>query len=165
MRAIAGFVPLIIICLVFGIYLNQSLISVSSPSRKTTSWQVLKTNVTVRYGTGCMVFEAVGHTCPPKGENTTTSSLTGVELIVYRGTDYYAGNFSAGPYGQTAVSYLIVWFTNTTIYCITPPNDNYPACPQNTNTVTATTASNLGYGGDLTVAYAIVNYSGCWTGT
>ena len=94
-----------------------------------TSWQVLKTNVTVRYDAGCMVFEAVGHTCPTKGANTTTSSLTGVELILYHGTDYYAGNFSAGPYGQTAVSYLTVWFTNTTIYCITPPKDNYPACP------------------------------------
>ena len=112
-----------------------------------------------------MVFEAVGHTCPTKGANATTSSLTGVELILYRGADYYAGNFSAGPYGQTAISYLTVWFTNTTIYCITPPNGIYPACPQNTNTETTTTASNFGYGSDLIVAYATVKYSGCWTGT
>ncbi len=99
------------------------------PSNGSISWQVLKTNVTVGYDAGCMVLEAVGHTCPTKGANTTTSSLTGVELILYRGTDYYVGNFSAGPYGQTIVSYLTVWFTNTTIYCITPPNDNYSACP------------------------------------
>ena len=65
MRAIAGFVPLIIIGLVFGIYLNQSLVGVSSPS----------------------------------------------------------------------------------------------------STETTTSASNFGYPSDLTVAYAIVNYSGCWTGT
>jgi|SRR5579872_2660599 len=133
MRAIGGFVPIVIIGLVFGIYLNQSLVGVYGPSStETTSWQVLKTNVTVGYDAGCIVFEAVGHTCPTKGANTTTSSLTGVELILYRGTEYFTGNFSAGPYGQTAASYLNVWFTNTTIYCITPPNDNYPACPSST---------------------------------
>jgi hypothetical protein len=65
MRAIAGFVPLIIIGLVLGIYLDQSLVGVSGPSSSETT----------------------------------------------------------------------------------------------------ATPSNFGYGSDLTVAYAIVNYSGCWTGT
>lgn len=110
-----------------GTSMTSSLVSSNSSS---SSWQVLKTNVIVPYDIGCTVFEAVGHTCPTKGPNTTVSSLEGVELIVYRGTDYYAGNFSEGPYGDImTVSYRIVWFTNTTIYCTTPPEENYTACP------------------------------------
>jgi hypothetical protein len=88
-----------------------------------------------------MVFETVGHTCPTKGSNTTTSSLAGVELILYRGTDYYAGNFSAGPYGQTAVSILSVWFTNSTIYCVSPANENKPLCTALKNGITIITTT------------------------
>jgi hypothetical protein len=141
---VSALIVIVLILIVgFGLFLNATFnttstttiigsASSSSFSSNTSSWQVLKTNVIVSYNAECMVLGAVGHTCPTISRNasgTEPSSLRGVELVAYQGTDYYAGNFSEGPYGQTTVSSRTVWFTNTTIYCITPPYDNYVACP------------------------------------
>ncbi len=105
----------------------------SSVSSHASSFQVLKTNVTIPYRAGCMVLEQIGHTCPTMTANpeTSNSSLRGIELIAYQGTDYYAGTFSKGPYAGGNAAFPSVWFTNSTIFCISPHYANYPTCPVN----------------------------------
>jgi len=102
------------------------------------SFQVLKTNVTVPYGTGCMVLEGIGHTCPTTtaSAGTSASTIRDVELAAYQGIDYYAGNFSEGPYGpgsyvdgQLTFTSTDVWFTNSTIFCASPLYGSYATCP------------------------------------
>jgi hypothetical protein len=107
-----------------------------SSTSTASSWQVLKTNVTVSYDTQCMVLYAVGHGCPTMNANTNASSLRGVELVAYQGTDYYAGNFSEGPYGpgpysngRPVIAYHNVLFTNSTIFCVSPSYGDYVVCP------------------------------------
>jgi len=120
---------------------NQSTSNTSSVSTSNTpSFQVLRTNVTVPYDAGCMVLEQIGHTCPTVTANpeTSNSSLRGLELISYQGTDYYAGCFGKGPCGNgsyfngvSTVPYPNVWFTNSTIFCVSPLYGNYATCPVN----------------------------------
>ena len=110
----------------------------TSPIYSSTSWQVLKTNVTINYFAACMVLNAVGHTCPTINTTSNDSTLAGVELVEYQGTKYYMGNFSEGPYlgyasfdanGYPTPASRIVWFMNSTIFCIDPPYGDYRACP------------------------------------
>ena len=91
------------------------------------SWQVLKTNVVISQQAACMALEAVGHTCP-----TADSSyqLTGVLLVEYSGTDYYVATLTQGPYNdgpytpdQPITQTRVVWFSNTTVFCINPQYD------------------------------------------
>jgi len=112
----------------------------SSTPETSSVFQVLKTNVTIPYGAGCMVLEQIGHTCPTvtASPETSNSSLRGLELISYQGTDYYAGCFGKGPCGNgsyfngvSTVSYPNVWFTNSTIFCVSPLYGNYATCPIN----------------------------------
>ena len=93
-------------------------------------FQVLETNVTVSYDAECLVLQDIGHTCPTVSVGDTGSSaswMRGVELVAFQATDYYAGNFSAGFTGPY-VSHD-VWFTNSTIFCVTPLLGNYATCP------------------------------------
>jgi len=95
---------------------------------------VLKTNVIVRSAVECMVLEQIGHTCPTVTTDpfTTPSSFMGVELITYQGTDYYAGNLSGiGGFsnGVSTVPYPGVWFTNSTIFCVSQPYGDSATCP------------------------------------
>jgi hypothetical protein len=101
----------------------------SSPDNP--SFRVLKINEVIPYDAGCIVLEGIGHSCPTKGANTVASSLREVELIAYGSTDYYAGNFSVGPFSAPSVTYLEVWFTNSTIFCVSPLYASFPACPLN----------------------------------
>ena len=102
---------LALVVLSFRFSNQQTSNTSSSLSSNASSFQVLKTNVTVSYDVECMVLEAVGHTCPTMARNATgasPSSLRGVELIAYQRTDYYAGSFSSGPYGQLSVTSRLV---------------------------------------------------------
>jgi len=121
---------------------NQTTSHTSSvSSSNTSSFQVLKTNVTVPYDAACMVLEGIGHTCPTVTANpeTSVSTVRGVELVAYQGTDYYAGSFCKGPCGNgsyfngvSTVPYPSVWFTNSTIFCVSPAlYGNYATCPVN----------------------------------
>ncbi len=110
----------------------------SGSNASSASFQVLRTNMTIPYGAGCMVLEQLGNTCPPVTVNpqTSNSSLRGVELISYQGTNYYAGTFSKGPIGngsyfngESTVMYPRVWFTNSTVFCVTPARGSFAACP------------------------------------
>ncbi|MGA2874598.1 MAG: hypothetical protein ABSE82_03570 [Nitrososphaerales archaeon] len=141
-----GIVALILVAIIiivgFGVFLDtllnttetQQTTNTSSHFSEASSWQVLKPNVIVSYNAECLVLGAVGHTCPTTTRNDSgmdASSLRGVELVAYQGTDYYAGSFSVGPYGP-ASSVNTPWyilFTNSTIFCVTPAFVSYVACP------------------------------------
>jgi hypothetical protein len=107
----------------------------SGRSTTTPSWQVLKTDVTLSdYSTVCMVLEWDGHTCPTVGYPDISRSLPPVELISYQGELLYAENFTLGPYagdfvnGQTIIE--TIWFTNSTIFCLSSPSGSYiDGCP------------------------------------
>lgn len=104
--------------------------SISTSGSGSAPFQVLATNVSVTYNTECLVLENTGHTCPTISAGATGASPSGmrnVELISYQGTQYYAGNFSAGFTGPP-VSHNI-WFTNSSIFCTSPSFPNYDACP------------------------------------
>jgi hypothetical protein len=90
---------------------------------------LLEINEIVPYGAGCIVLEGIGHSCPTAAANTNASSLRDAELVAYEGADYYAGNFSVGPFSAPSVTYLEVWFTNSTIFCISPSYSNHATCP------------------------------------
>jgi hypothetical protein len=60
---------------------------------------------------------------------TAPSILRGVELISYGGTNYYAGRFNGNFGGSYSVPYHDVWFTNSTIFCISPDVNNYVYVP------------------------------------
>jgi hypothetical protein len=115
---------------------NQRTSNTSSlSSNASSSFQVLKTNATVSYDAECLVLENIGHTCPTisQGANGTSASyMRNVELVAFQGADYYAGNFSGGfaVGGPTFPSHN-VWFTNSTIICISPSFSNYATCSVN----------------------------------
>jgi len=92
----------------------------------TAQWQVLKSNITVYYGTACMVVYAVNFGCPTINTATHSPSVGNVQLVGYVGNQYYVGQV-----GVNDVLYTI-WFTNSTIFCVSPLSDtgaNYLACP------------------------------------
>jgi hypothetical protein len=107
---------------------NQQTSNTSSSSNS-SSFQLLKINEIVPYDAECNVLGGIGHSCPTRSAYTNASSLREVELVAYQGTDYYAGNFSVGPFSAPSVTYLEVLFTNSTIFCISPPYSNYATCP------------------------------------
>ena len=94
-------------------------------------WLVLRNNLTVKgqmvYEIVCVLLEA---TCPYQTvENNSNLSLSGVELISYDGSYYYEYR----PPPDYPDMLFMVWFTNSTIYCVSPA-DNWgvsaPLCPQ-----------------------------------
>ena len=92
----------------------------------TAQWAVLKDNITVYYGTACMVIDAVNFGCPTEDTATHSPSIRNVELVSYGGSQYYIGQV-----GVNEILYTI-WFTNSTIFCVSPPSDTgptYSACP------------------------------------
>lgn len=101
----------------------------SSLSSDASSFRLLKIDEVVPYDAECAVLGDIGHSCPTKATDTNASSLREVELVSYQRTDYYAGNFSVGPFSAPSVTYLQVWFTNSTVFCISPSYDNHATCP------------------------------------
>ncbi len=104
-----------------------------SSSPPSQSWAVLKTSVrnSISDDTVCRVLEFIGHTCPTKNAATYVPSIGNIELVSYQGGVFYAGNFTTGPYGYANSFTQTVWFTNSTIFCATPPAGDHPACPTN----------------------------------
>ena len=133
------------ICGLGGGSLNSSCetASTTTVSLNSQSWRVLKTGVTVYYDTACLVLGFIGHTCPTKNTVTQTPSLTNLELIAYKGAEFYAGNFTTGPYGYAHPFTQAVWFTNSTIFCATPPAGDYPACPENYSSSSSSSAATV----------------------
>ena len=97
--------------------------------------------------------------CPSAGN----ASLYHVELVRYGGEDYYLSSYTEYPSGQsvecvgsscvtltTTASTYTVWFTNSTVYCISPAhpftnsehqNPTCPTSPYRTTTVIVPTPS------------------------
>jgi len=122
-------------------------------------WQVVRDNVTV---TGRMAFTVIcgvfAASCPPECRN----SIDNIQLINYQGNYYYVRNvqqptchqaettitatdfnghaattIEAGCKDQVTILPITIWFTNSTVYCISPavgPHGNNwgvraPTCP------------------------------------
>lgn len=98
----------------------------------TILWQVLKDNLTINGPTACMVHAAILG-CP----NENNATLTNVELIDYKGAQYYTVTYppltNQGMPGVGAPIAYTVWFTNSTIFCAKPPiqfpAETFPTCP------------------------------------
>jgi hypothetical protein len=130
-----------VLALALGSFLQQpsnrqtSDASPTLPASSSASFQVLKTDATVPFDAECLVLEDTGHTCPTvsAGDNGTNASpMRNAELVSFQGTRYYyAGNFSAGFTGPPGSH--DIWFTNSTIFCVTPSLDSYATCPANEN--------------------------------
>jgi hypothetical protein len=126
--------------------------SESDSSTRQEPWQVVNNNVTV---TGKMAevitceTPLIGFSCP-----VLITSINDIQLIKYQGNYYYvkneehynaitsttytivAGRTESGiDVGQGAPAFLAtVWFTNSSVYCISPavtnsPMGSYPTCP------------------------------------
>ena len=59
-----------------------------------SGWKVVRTNLTVYYGAACIPVEASHLSCPTVNTADHSPSLSGVDLISYLGTYYYAINFT-----------------------------------------------------------------------
>jgi hypothetical protein len=111
-----------------------------------SGWSVIKTNLTVYYGTACIPVEYSGLSCPTENTASYSPSLNNVDLISYQGQYYYDINFTYYMNGQPVTR--TIWFTNSTLFCMSPPQSNsgYNACPthpiQQTTIAFRTTASN-----------------------
>lgn len=125
------------------------LTSGASPTVSGNDWRVVSRNVTV-YGKPAIIgiCQAPGSTCPI-GIEPNKASLN-VELINYKGNYYYIHNgtiISGGivtmsrtnstgglsvttiTYSQSTITYT-AWFTNSTLYCVTPDLHTAPiTCP------------------------------------
>jgi hypothetical protein len=89
--------------------------------------QVINSNITVYYGTACMIVELFQLSCPTMNTAAHSPSLSNVELIGYQGIAYYALNFTFYLDGQPVTH--TVWFTNSTVFCVSPISEGYDACP------------------------------------
>jgi hypothetical protein len=116
--------------------------SASSATQSKNSFQVVRTNVVVQgmpaYLGFCIAFLVFCGTAPIQNYSLT------VNLIKYNGTYYYEhtmtgtevpGNSAVGSginasniAGSQTTAYT-TWFTNTTVYCVTPEMNTVPTCP------------------------------------
>lgn len=103
---------------------NGTCVLVSSTLQSSTSeWQVVSNNVTIYglvAGTPCGALRLPCVTWP-------NQSLS-VQLIRYEGDYYYVSNYSVGNNVDGYKKYTI-WFTNSTVYCISPKVEWAIACP------------------------------------
>lgn len=112
----------------------------------TSSWQVVKTNLTVYYATACIPVEYSYLSCPTENTASHSPSLSNVDLIRYQGEYYYDINFTYYMNGQPVTR--TIWFTNSTLFCMSPPqpDSGYNACPahpvQQTTISLRTTSAN-----------------------
>ena len=108
--------------------------------------RVINSNITVHREPAFIgLCEAIAAPCPPSEVNASLS----VELISYDGAYYYVHNDTVIGGGtitqihtdatgglsittingsQSAVVYT-AWFTNSTLYCVTPHLNTAPTCP------------------------------------
>jgi hypothetical protein len=104
---------------------SNSLVTTYPP---TANWTVVRTGLTVYYYQACMVIESSTLSCPTMDTVSRSPYLNNVDLIKYEGNYYYTINFTYTHNGQPITR--DVWFTNSTIFCISPsPQSNYQACP------------------------------------
>ncbi len=103
----------------------------ASPSTSVISnsgtWTVIKSNTTLYYGPACVPVGLFALSCPPISTALHSPSLSNVDVISYRGEELYDMNFTYGFNGQPVTHN--VWFTNDTVFCVSPSFDGYALCP------------------------------------
>jgi hypothetical protein len=132
----------------------------SVPSGSSAVYQVIDENLTLRGQAAvvpCMGFNSA--VCP----SAANASLYPVELIKFGGEDYYLSSYTEYPSGQSVgcvnsicstetgpIGTYTVWFTNSTVYCISPAhpftntarqNRTCPTSPYHVTTVVVPTPS------------------------
>jgi hypothetical protein len=65
--------------------------------------------------------------CPTINTAMHSPSLSNVEIISYQGKELYDMNFTYGFNGQPVTH--TVWFTNETVFCVSPMFNGYKLCP------------------------------------
>lgn len=101
--------------------------SAASPSANSSSWTVIRTNTTLYYGLACTPLGVFELSCPPMNNALHSPSLSNVDVVGYRGEELYDVNFSYNFNGQP-LTYTI-WFTNDTVFCVSPSYDGNVLCP------------------------------------
>ena len=118
----------------------------SSATASTLSevYQVIRSNLSLRGQVASIPCKDLGMICPPASD----ASLSHVELIEYGGMYFYSHNQTA-PTGEPGVHPMYeVWFTNSTVFCVSPVYPQNPTCPtlpyrQTTITIPMSSASTL----------------------
>ena len=109
-----------------GVFTTTSF-SLITPTDSNPQWNVITAPLTVYYAPACMIIETFDFSCPTLDTVRQLPSLDNVELVSYQGNYYYVVNYSFS-FNLQSKSYL-VWFTNSTIFCITPKYGNFNVCP------------------------------------
>jgi|SRR5579872_2292847 len=90
--------------------------------------QTIRTNLTIYYSPACLVRETFSQSCPTINTVDQSPSMSNVSLLYYRYTTfYYSVDFTL--YSNNMPTTYNVWFTNSSIFCITPKYENYRVCP------------------------------------
>jgi len=88
---------------------------------------VINTNTTLYYGPACVPVGLFGLSCRTINTASHSPSLSNVEIISYQGNVLYDMNFTYGLNGQPVTH--TVWFTNETVFCISPVFGVNELCP------------------------------------
>jgi len=120
-RGVLVFVSTILI--VSGAYVSISTLTVSSGS--SAVYQVLQRNLTIGGNAAAVLCSTEYLDCP----KSTNQSLANVELISYGGVRYYATNRTGSGYVSGETVNRTFWFTNSSIYCISPYFIQITTCP------------------------------------
>lgn len=99
----------------------------SSSSTNSSTWTVINSNTTLYYGPACMPVGLFALSCPTVNTAMHSPSLSNVEIISYQGKELYDMNFTYGFNGQPVTH--TVWFTNETVFCVSPMFEGYKLCP------------------------------------
>ncbi len=69
------------------------------------------------------VCEGLGFPCPNMNQPQPAT------LVSYQGAYYYVSEVPAGGPNNTPIVRYTIWYTNSSVYCITPKVIRYAACP------------------------------------
>ena len=141
---------------------SSSTSNATSAMAPSAVYQVFEANLTLRGETATIPCGDLGMGCPP----VSNALIFPVELIRYGITYYYSANqtLPAGEPGSHP-SYD-VWFTNSTVFCVTPAYPQTPTCPtaplrQTTISIPAPTVSTLDSSNGLSLSLSLsTNSSG-----
>ncbi|MDA4118824.1 MAG: hypothetical protein OK455_10845 [Thaumarchaeota archaeon] len=91
------------------------------------TYDVVKSNITSPGHAGAIaICEGFGFPCPSGDYPQPATSL-----VFYKGTFYYVSNIpvSTGSHGDGPIVNYDVWYTNSTVLCMTPRVASYAICP------------------------------------
>jgi hypothetical protein len=101
--------------------------SVTSSSTTSAGWRVVGTNITLSdhsQMTPCALFD---ESCIAGNLTFFTNGAT-INLLNYGGNYYYMYNYTHQSEQQPPPT-SIVWFNNSTLFCVSPKFETYSTCP------------------------------------